>query len=622
MKMWIRTVAALMLSALLLTAFVSCNKTPVPDETEPSDSPEQDENNTAVTTPILKAEDAVILSDNKTTEYCVVYASDASSTITDAVSNFRNAFKTKTGATLQKTTDKTPEVSKEILISLMDGRSDPARQWEELTAPGGTGYRIKVKGEKIIVAVKEDYITEAMDLLLTAVCDCGNGLWGIPKEYVGELDVPAYPQQTGKSYYVGEGNWLYTVSGSTKSYYNTYLQKLEADGFSLYDSNAIGKSLFATYVKNDIYGNMMVYCSFHENTGDFRMTYGPMEYLPNVTPVAAESAVTPTITQMCLQMVDNNLAYDSSTGTITANNGAPGMSYLLQLSDGRFIIIDGGQSDGTIVTAKQDTSGNWVIGETVTTEDAKRLYDTMVAMKPAGHSVPTIALWVITHTHGDHMSLAIKFLETYKTKVALELVGFNFPAFGESNVNLSEYSNILANSFRSTVKKNFPDAQEWIMHTGQQMYLPGCEIEVYITQEDYACTGKTLTDDNELSLTLRITLGNTTFLVMGDTYPTNGDFMAKAYGDAMESDILQLAHHGFNGGVLDMYKYVDPKICFWACDQYRFEKDSRNTGAANGYYFNAWLRNNPWTRDGSSGTRQHYTASYQTTINALTGSKM
>lgn len=564
----------------------------------------------------------MILAQNKTTDYKVVYASDVSSTMKSAINSFRTSFKTKTGATLTATTDSTPEAAKEIMISFMDGRGDPARQWEELTAPSGTGYRIYVKGEKIVVAVKDDYVTEALDLLLTAICDCGDGIYGIPKEYVGELDVPAYPM-TGKSYCVGEGNYLYTVTNSTKSQYELYLKKLEKDGFVAYTSNTIGESLFATYVKDDLYGNMVVYCSFHTNTGDFRMTYGPMEYLPNVTPVAAESAATPTITQMHMQMVDNTLAYDKTTGTITANNGAPGMSYLLQLSDGRFIIIDGGNSDGTITTAKQDENGKWVIGDTVSTDDTKRLYDTMVAMKPAGHRVPTVALWIVTHTHGDHMHLAVEFLKKYKNQINLDMVGFNFPAFGEDNVALGAYSEVLATNFRSVVKQNFPEAKEWIMHTGQQMFLPGCEIEVFVTQEDYVCTGKKLTDDNELSLTLRITLGNTSFLVMGDTYPTNGDFMAKAYGNALESDILQLAHHGFNGGVEAMYKYVDPKICFWACDQFRFEKDGRNLGTQYGYNFNYWLRNNPWTReDGSSANRQHYTASVQTTIDALTGTKI
>ena len=612
---WIRLIAMLMLSALCVTALASCQNEDIEDgDTEPAPT----EATTPAETFELDASQALIVSNNKETEYVVVYDDAASKNTVSMIDNFRNQFKTKTGATLTKITDKSVEGTKEIVISSMDGRGGPDRQLSQLTAPSGTGYRIAAMGDKIVVGAKEDYLAEALELLLRAVCDCGNGLWGVPKEYVGKFDIPT-PYAQGTSYYVGEGNYLYTASNSVASDYALYLRTLESDGFICYTTNTIGQSQFATYIKDDIYGNMMVYLAFHPTTGEFRMTYGPMEYLPNSTPIEAASVATPTITQMHLQMVDNTLAYDKTSGKITATNGAPGMSYLLQLSDGRFIVIDGGNTDGIIATATQDPNGNWVVGDTVHTGDKQRLYDTMDAM--AGEYTPTIAVWFISHAHGDHMNLATDFVKTYRRQINLEMVAYNFPAYGEENVTTS--SEGTAQAFRSAVKSNFPQAQEWIMHTGQQLFLPGCEIEVFATQEDYVCTGKILADDNQLNVAFRVTLGNTSFMVLGDTYPVNGEFMADSYGDALESDILQLSHHGFNGGVRELYQYVDPKICFWPCDQYRYEKDSRNLGTASGYDFNYWLRHNPWTRsDGSSASRQHYTASYMTTINALTMQKM
>ena len=95
--------------------------------------------------------------------------------------------------------------------------------------------------------------------------------------------------------------------------------------------------------------------------------------------------------------------------------------------------------------------------------------------------------------------------------------------------------------------------------------------------------------------------------------------MSSAYTTALQSDIMQLAHHGFNGGVRSLYEYVDPKICLWPCDEYRFQTDSRNLGTAGGYQINNFLRNTKWVRGKQQGVRQHYTSSSITVINANTG---
>jgi glyoxylase-like metal-dependent hydrolase (beta-lactamase superfamily II) len=361
---------------------------------------------------------------------------------------------------------------------------------------------------------------------------------------------------------------------------------------------------------------------YHEKIQTLRVTYGPMEYLPNVTPLAEEPVSDPTITQMYMQMADTGFGKDNIANNTT---GAPGMSYLLQLSDGRFIMIDGGNSDGTVTPAIQTSNGTWTIGAPITTKDEQRLYDTMCRMLPSGMSKPTIAVWFISHAHGDHMLLATDFVETYKDRIKLELIAFNF--LEVSQTKLAPIMKDWEMGFRTRVETNFPNAKTWIMHTGQQLFLPGCEIEVLATAEDTVCTGKTITDGNDICAVYRIMLGGTTFMVLGDAYPTTTEFMRDAYGDALESDILQLAHHGFEGSgmVADFYALVDPKICLWPCDEFRFQTDHRTIGSSNSnstFYMNWWLRNKPWTRANRTGIRQHYTASYMTTIEASTGKKI
>ena len=89
-------------------------------------------------------------------------------------------------------------------------------------------------------------------------------------------------------------------------------------------------------------------------------------------------------------------------------------------------------------------------------------------------------------------------------------------------------------------------------------------------------------------------------MILGDCEKTNCQDIADAYGTELKSDVLQLTHHGFNGACFDINKLVDPDICLWACDGFRFECDVRNLGTADAYLFNRYLR------DKAIKNREHY----------------
>ena len=607
MKLWIRIFSFLLCMLLSLPLLSACRQEEEPLDTS-SDSVASSEESSSES----ETEQAPALLDRNE-------ANDtASEFVRTTLQSFRNRVWTKTGVELPIKTDKTAATSREILISMMDGRSEPQEELAKLTAPQKKGFRVCTIGEKIVVAATEEYLEEALNLLFDAVCDCGNDVWGIPKDYFSVLDIPALPKE-GQLYYAGEGNYAYNLTNVSTRTVNDFINQIESDGFKRYTSNTIGSSEFQTYIKDSIHSRMVVYVMYHPTLKTLRLTYGPMEYLPNATPIQAANAIEPTITQMHMEMVDNGFGKDNIVNNTT---GAPGMSYLLQLSDGRFIVIDGGNADGTITPAVQDDKGHWSIGEEIQTKDSERLYKKMRELQIDRNKPPTIAVWFISHAHGDHMLLATDFLYTYKDKISLELVAFNF--LDVPSTKLPTIMLTWENNFRSRVQQYFPDAQTWIMHTGQQLFLPGCEIEVFATAEDFLCTGSPVTDGNNICAVYRITLGNTSFMVLGDAYPVTSEFMRDAYGTALESDILQLSHHGFEGSGMTagFYQYINPKICFWPCDEFRFRMDPRTLGTHGAFPMNYWLRNSKWTRGTESGVREHYTSSYTTTINADTGKKI
>lgn len=618
MKNILRILAVVLLAAMLLGVFVSCavekNGEESTDSTtlnnddsgqQGSDTDDTDEDSEQKT---LTPENALLLTEKGRSRYVVVIDDEATAAVRAAADELVMRVANKTKTLLKKKVDSDKPIKTEILIGEMDERDEPKSEAENLLIPGGKGYRISVSGEKIIVIGAEEYLGEAVQLLASAILPCGEEGYGVEKDYEGKLDLPDY-KDPGELYNADEGNYTYNVSNTKKSTYDGFLNRVDADGFKLHSTHKIGESSFATYYKDSIYGSQVLYTAYHGALDTMRLTWGPLEYLPPAKAIKEDTKVTPTVTQMHLQMVDNG--YNT-----VVNNGAPGMSYLLQLSDGRFIIIDGGNSDATVNVAVQGSNGQWTYGGEIHTADEKRLYDTMCDMMPSDEDRPTVAMWYFSHVHGDHMNLAYQFLKDYSGKFDLELVAYNFLNFYKD-----------ASNYLKRLKEYFPNTPIWIMHTGQVMELPGCTVEVMATPEDFVCTGKKLEDGNDASVVIRITIANTTFMVLGDAYPTTGDFMRDAYGEALESDVLQMAHHGFNGAVQSngFYELIDPKVCLWPCDEFRFQTDSRNIGTnskGSAYYMNWWLRNEPWTRGGKTGEREHFTASSMTTINAETGKKI
>ena len=46
--------------------------------------------------------------------------------------------------------------------------------------------------------------------------------------------------------------------------------------------------------------------------------------------------------------------------------------------------------------------------------------------------------------------------------------------------------------------------------------------------------------------------------------------MAERYGSYLKSDILQITHHGFNGGSMEAYALVNPDVCLAPVDEETF----------------------------------------------------
>ena len=101
--------------------------------------------------------------------------------------------------------------------------------------------------------------------------------------------------------------------------FRLYCEALKTAGFEPYYERTVAENRFATYTTPLFEAHL----AFYPALGEMRVTHGALGYLPPLEASKAERIVDPTYTQMKLY------------------NG--GQSNVVQLTDGSFLVIDGGK---------------------------------------------------------------------------------------------------------------------------------------------------------------------------------------------------------------------------------------------------------------------------------------
>lgn len=268
------------------------------------------------------------------------------------------------------------------------------------------------------------------------------------------------------------------------------------------------------------------------------------------------------------------------------------MSYIIQLTDASFIVIDGGYYNDA---------------------DVQYLYE-LLRKKTAKNQKPVISVWMFTHPHLDHIELATEFIREKSGAVDIKAFSYQFPDCDKMNTqeNDLEMKRAIA-LLESNIACYHPNAAVYTLHTGQNYYFPGVEIEILWTGEDiYPYKANHY---NDVSAVWRMKFENgKTFLVLGDSFNYSCRQLVQTYGEYLKSDILQLTHHGLLGGDKELYQLIDPEICFWAISEERFwgirpgDKIQYCLGEGDCDY-------NAWIRDESIRVRKHYHQGVTTVIN-------
>ena len=229
------------------------------------------------------------------------------------------------------------------------------------------------------------------------------------------------------------------------------------------------------------------------------------------------------------------------------------MAYAIRLSDGRFIVIDGG----------------WGFAPDV--DELIRVLE-----EGANGKKPVVAAWFLTHPHRDHYLCLDELLATKADRVCVEKVLMNFPEADD----LAHYpelakEHVLVENTASIYrvpqmleKLNNLGIPIFQTHTGQCYRIGDAVCQILSCMNDTILYSQHL---NPASQVIRMELGGQVILWTADAALSTSRLVER-YGDYLKADILQVPHHGFQSGTAEGeihgYQKVKPDVCLLPASDY------------------------------------------------------
>lgn len=443
-------------------------------------------------------------------------------------------------------------------------------------------YSVTLSGGKVIISARNDVTLRAgVTAFLNMVTDCtvtnadGNSEIRLPADYEKVFTyknarwISDFPQPEGEGIelsgsvdvYDSTLEYYYTGSGVTAAAFRAYCGKLEAAGYTRYMENEIAGSLFATYI-ND------------QNT--IHVAYNAFEYLEsaeNITQNLKTCLRVITSPRNAVNLVPEsvktqNLSYKKVTDTkITSvrldrptNGYVRGNAYIMTLEDGSFIVLDGG--------VPVDNDYNKTRLYNVLCDLHRQVYGTA----PSAENPIVISAWYLTHLHNDHFQNFRDLLQAYGSQMECHYLIANFASDSET-YNCFDPNPSLRDGINAVLKYPRGGMTYVKVHTGQKLYFANVEMEVLCTHEDLYPNRVLMFNDTSTAIRFttyttdgkgNITSENpTTSIWLGDLFEGGSQFMRANYGSYLESDMVQVAHHGYNGCELEFYKQVNARIVWF-----------------------------------------------------------
>ncbi len=314
--------------------------------------------------------------------------------------------------------------------------------------------------------------------------------------------------------------------------FDTFIENILNNGlYELYLKNEIDNNSFYTF--NAPFGMLHTYYTDHSST--VRLVFDSLE----------SSVIFPKQDSNYIKVTKPSLTVMTLDYKRMLPGAAYGMSYVFTLSDGSYLIYDGGLPG-----------------------DADHLIEFLESNNKRADGKVTVAAWIVTHSHYDHYKCLETVLEEFSDRLDIEKFIFN-EAREEYFTAKNDFDDFLTSKIRKLADGKFQDLKYIRLHTGQRVSVRDCTAEAFFTHEDLYPS--MIREMNSTSLVTKVYLGGQTFMFLADEEGDSDKILPKMYSKAWKSDFVQVTHHGYGGGTDELYDLISPEYAMWPTAKYFFD---------------------------------------------------
>ena len=248
----------------------------------------------------------------------------------------------------------------------------------------------------------------------------------------------------------------------------------------------------------------------------------------------------------CYDNLDDEPLLSGGEVRFLANTGsaAQQLSAVFKSSDGKVIVVDGGQEADTehLVSVIKEFGGN-------------------------------VDAWLITHPQTDHAGALNKILKEKRSDISIDGIYYNFLEQAWYDENDPDECGMVR-----TLRENMAQYEKSKLHSDMSMgntVKLSDNLSFKVLNSPQKSTG--IFAGNSAGLMYDIILNGKHFIILGDMARDVGDkLMAAGVLDDVSCDFVQISHHGQTGVSDEFYNKLNPSYCIWPTNEHIYNAASVN----------------------------------------------
>jgi len=191
------------------------------------------------------------------------------------------------------------------------------------------------------------------------------------------------------------------------------------------------------------------------------------------------------------------------------------------------------------------------------------LYEEVWGHAPTAEKPIDVAAWYVSHGHHDHTFGVVNLMRKYYPQglIKIDKMIANYPDI--SSVYNGAYDVIWSDENLKSVYIEELGMEYNKVFAGQVLHIANVELEVIMTFSDHH--PRPIDNANDTNTVIKFYIHHkdapettNTLLILGDGMLYSSRFLCAMYGSYLESDIVELSHHGNIGSDMAIYEISQP----------------------------------------------------------------